>query len=122
MHSCLVFYFVSTYSTIHPIQPLVTGPPYIRFYAGAPLRTAEGYNVGSLCIVDDKPRTECTPRTRHTLKEFASTIMREMSLWRDKVQLRTRDRIQVSVRLDSLEMINVISPTHSRMDPWHCRT
>jgi hypothetical protein len=94
----------------------VLGPPSIRFYAGAPLRTHDGFNIGSLALIDDAPREDFTPRQRHTLKEFAAIAMREMELWRDKVriprsglhawvadgrmqiQLRIRDRIQNSVR------------------------
>ncbi|RXK37056.1 hypothetical protein M231_05644 [Tremella mesenterica] len=78
-------------------NPQVVGPPYVRFYAGAPLRTAEGHNVGTLCIIDDKPRTEFPPRSRLILKEFAAVTMREMELWRDKLQLRVRDRIQTAM-------------------------
>ena len=66
-------------------HPFVLGAPHIRFYAGAPLRTAEGYNVGSICIIDTHPRAEFPPRSRMALKEFAGVVVREMELWRDKV-------------------------------------
>lgn len=88
-------------------SPNVTGPPHIRFYAGAPLRTADGYNLGSLCLLDDKPRTEFAPRQRLILKEFAAVAMREMELWRDKLQLRVRDRIQTSMEKFTRECLEL---------------
>ncbi|CAE7184639.1 unnamed protein product [Rhizoctonia solani] len=88
-------------------NPFVAGPPHIRFYAGAPLRTTEGYNIGTLCVLDDKPREEFTPRQRHTLKEFAAIVMREMELWRDKIQLQVRDRIQNSMERFTRECLEL---------------
>jgi diguanylate cyclase (GGDEF)-like protein len=38
-------------------NPHVTGAPHIRFYAGAPLRTADGHNIGTVCAIDTKPRS-----------------------------------------------------------------
>ena len=38
-------------------NPIVTGAPYVIFYAGAPLPMPSGYVIGTLCLIDHKPRT-----------------------------------------------------------------
>ncbi|KAI1318010.1 His Kinase A domain containing protein [Mortierella claussenii] len=73
--------------------PAVTGGPKVRFYAGASLATADGLNIGSLCVIDSKPRTEFTEKERMMLVDFASVVMREIELWNDQVQLCTRTRM-----------------------------
>ncbi|KAG6909935.1 hypothetical protein DXG01_014204 [Tephrocybe rancida] len=93
-------------------NPAVTGAPHVRFYAGAPLRTADGYNIGALAVICDTPREDFSPRQKHTLKEFAAIAMREMELWRDKIQLRIRDRIQNSMEQFSRECLEIDTEQH----------
>lgn len=58
---------------------LVTGGPLIRSYAGIPLKTPDGYNVGTLCAIDTKPRD--FPETEITILEnFAKVIVDELEL------------------------------------------
>lgn len=51
-------------------NPLVTGEPHIRFYAGAPLFSSDGYALGTLCAVDQAPR-EITPAQLEALQSIA---------------------------------------------------
>ena len=59
---------------------LVTGPPYIRFYAGAPLITPDGYNLGSLCIIDQKPHPGLSTADQRTLQDLADIAVDELEL------------------------------------------
>lgn len=58
-------------------NPLVTEGPQFRFYAGVPLSLASGQNVGTLCVVDDKPRT-LTPHQREILTHLACAATRAL--------------------------------------------
>ncbi|MFX5570517.1 GAF domain-containing protein, partial [Acinetobacter baumannii] len=56
-------------------NPYVQGEPRIRFYAGAPLATAEGLNLGSLCVIDRDPRGPLAERDVAMLEHFARLVM-----------------------------------------------
>lgn len=61
-------------------NPLVTGGPAIRFYAGAPLRTRGGVNLGALCVIDTKPRADLTAKEKHRLATLAQVVVDELEL------------------------------------------
>ncbi|MBP1146722.1 EAL domain-containing protein (putative c-di-GMP-specific phosphodiesterase class I)/GAF domain-containing protein [Pseudomonas sp. PvP027] len=57
---------------------LVTGHPDIRYYAGAPLITDDGIALGSLCVIDTKPREPMNEYQTDMLKRFASLVMKRI--------------------------------------------
>ncbi|HEU0138992.1 MAG TPA: PAS domain S-box protein [Bryobacteraceae bacterium] len=61
-------------------NPLVTGPPYLRFYAGAPLATPDGFLLGTLNIMDTLPHEDFSGRDRRLLEDLAATVMDEIEL------------------------------------------
>jgi diguanylate cyclase (GGDEF)-like protein len=60
-------------------NPVVTGPPYIRSYLGAPLITPDGYALGALCAIDFKPR-QFSPAQELVLTSFSELVMSEFEL------------------------------------------
>lgn len=65
-------------------NPLVTGDPNIRFYAGAPLIDNEGHPLGTLCIIDKKPRDFCK-REEKALKALAKRVMDLLELRKENI-------------------------------------
>ena len=68
-------------------NPLVTGEPHIRFYAGAPLRTPEGQFLGALALIDRQPRT-FDHVEQQALQELAALAEDELLLRRVARQMR----------------------------------
>jgi hypothetical protein len=60
-------------------NPLVVGPPFINFYAGAPLSSPKGYNIGTLCIIDTAPRKTFGGQDRKHLKSLADIAIAELN-------------------------------------------
>jgi serine/threonine protein kinase len=60
-------------------NPLVAGEFGLEFYAGTPLKTREGYNLGTLCILDFAPRT-MTRAEVDTLQDLAAVVMNDLEL------------------------------------------
>ncbi|WP_372500929.1 EAL domain-containing protein (plasmid) [Tistrella mobilis] len=61
---------------------LVLGPPFIRFYAGKPLITPSGRRIGTVCLIDSRPRDDFSAADRHTLTDIAGLVMERMEIRR----------------------------------------
>ena len=60
-------------------NPLVTGDPHIRFYAGAPLAAHDGHLFGTLCVIDREPHT-LTEAQKEALKIVGRLVIANMEL------------------------------------------
>jgi GAF domain-containing protein len=58
-------------------NPLVAGEFGLRFYAGAPITNEDGYNLGTVCVVDKKPRV-FSQSDKDLLSRFAQTVMKAL--------------------------------------------
>jgi len=84
-------------------NPLVAGKFGLRFYAAAPLRTSDGFNLGTLCVIDRKPR-ELTVSETEMLSKLAALVMDLMELRLaarkiaelEKVQRETSEQLRLA--------------------------
>jgi diguanylate cyclase (GGDEF)-like protein len=60
-------------------NPLVTGAPFVRFYAGSPIAAPDGSLVGTLCVIDHRPR-QMNPSDLECLRDLASLVENELAL------------------------------------------
>ena len=60
-------------------NPLATGDTNVRFYAGAPLKTPSGHNIGTLCVIDNKPR-ELSESQRQSLAALSRQVVSLLEL------------------------------------------
>ncbi|MFN2489248.1 MAG: ATP-binding protein [Actinomycetota bacterium] len=85
-------------------NPLVTGGPGIRFYAGAPLKTSDGFNLGTVCVVDTQPR-ELNGKEIAALSQLAAVAMDLLELRLAQAQMlaeaEERERAEEELRRKS---------------------
>ncbi len=81
-------------------NPLVTGDPSIRFYAGVPLELESGHTVGTLCVIDRKPRT-LDAEQQSLLKDIARAVVDELMLGnvlaRARLQVKQAEQLRATL-------------------------
>jgi diguanylate cyclase (GGDEF)-like protein len=86
-------------------NPLVTGRPDIRFYAGHPVHTADGMPVGTLCIIGREPRA-FGDLERNTLRDLAALVdaelQREQLNYSQRTWLAEKDELVKKASIDAL--------------------
>ena len=87
-------------------NPLVTGEPHIRYYAGAPLVSDKGFVLGTLCVIDRAPRPPMSDDDRALLQDLAACVVSELN--------QHRRRIEQSVTLSAAR--NLAELTRRRLD------
>ena len=85
-------------------NPMVTGAPGIRFYAGAPLLTSTGYALGTLCVIDRKPR-ELTAEQLDALRALARQVVAQLELRRRLKRERQEAKEAIDERDTTLQLI-----------------
>lgn len=83
-------------------NPLVLGPPFIRFYAGKPLVAPGGERLGTVCLIDTKPRHTFGAEDRKNLSDLAALVM-------DRMEVRRLEHVR-SVSQARFENIAATSP------------
>ncbi len=73
-------------------NPLVTADPNIRFYAGYPLIDPKGYALGTLCVIDRKPKV-LTDKQKRSLQLLAQEVMQCIVERRQKTELRNFEKL-----------------------------
>lgn len=77
--------------------PFVTGPPFFKFYAGTPLTTKKGINIGSLFIIDNEVREPLNTNQELFLGTVASTVMKHMETTSEAVERKKVTRLSLGM-------------------------
>ncbi|MBC7874602.1 MAG: GAF domain-containing sensor histidine kinase, partial [Ferruginibacter sp.] len=95
-------------------NPLVAGEFGLQFYAAAPLKVREGYNLGTLCIIDKHPRT-LTQEEKDILQELAGILVDQLELRLEARKANARQNQLLSMVAHELKNPLTTIPAYAEM-------
>ncbi|MCH4810921.1 GAF domain-containing protein, partial [Vreelandella neptunia] len=87
-------------------NPFVTNTPNIRFYAGVPLHTVNGYRIGTLCLIDTQPK-RFAPQQVAMLSDLAATL--EQLIHADEIKRQSCSNLEVELTASRDAMASLIN-------------
>ncbi|PJZ70887.1 hypothetical protein CH373_06380 [Leptospira perolatii] len=97
-------------------NPLVTGSPNVRFYAGHPIHSPDGYRIGTFCLVDHKPR-HLDSGEKQALRDLAAIVENELQLFRlSKAQFDLFQELDDTRRRALIDQLTQIWNKHAILD------
>jgi PAS domain S-box-containing protein len=101
-------------------NPLVTGDPSIRFYAGAPLIAPNGVTLGALCVIDSEPR-QFTEQEQRMLQVLAKKVMKLLQLRKENLSQK-KLIYSTTEKLDNTLDLLLEAQKAARMGNWEWNT
>ena len=99
-------------------NPLVTGNPNLRFYAGTPLQTPDGEALGTLCVLDTRPRN-LTPHQDSALQALGRLVMQQLEFRKSLFKQRENEQRNQLVLDTAIDYAIITLDLTGRVTSWN---